>query len=61
VVALARECEHTFPGTSPCFPLLADALADLGHEEAAAHCRATGHVLGCHVLDWVLGRELPRD
>jgi hypothetical protein len=35
--------------------LLADALADLGEEEAAEHCRLPEHVKGCHVVDWVRG------
>jgi len=39
------------------YPLLADALADLGEEEAAAHCRLPDHVKGCHVVDWILGRQ----
>jgi hypothetical protein len=39
------------------YPLLADALADLGEDAAAEHCRRPdGHVKGCHVVDWVLGR-----
>jgi len=38
------------------YPLLADALTDLGEDEAAEHCRSPGHVKGCHVVDWVLGR-----
>ena len=38
------------------YPLLADALADLGEEAAADHCRTAGHVRGCHVVDWVAGR-----
>lgn len=38
------------------YPLLADALADLGEEEAAEHCRRADHVRGCHVADWVTGR-----
>jgi hypothetical protein len=37
------------------YPVLADALDDLG-EEAAAHCRLSGHVRGCHVVDWILGK-----
>jgi hypothetical protein len=55
VVALARECYETLPAIGDCFSILADALADLGEEEAAAHCRQGGHVKGCHVLDWALG------
>lgn len=38
------------------YPVLADALADLGEDEAAEHCRLPGHVKGCHVVDWILGR-----
>jgi hypothetical protein len=38
------------------YPLLADALEDLGETQAAAHCRLTGHVRGCHVVDWILGK-----
>jgi hypothetical protein len=37
------------------YPLLADALADVGEDEAAAHCRLPAHVRGCHVVDWILG------
>jgi len=37
------------------YPVLADALADLGEDEAA-DCRLSSHVKGCHVVDWVLGR-----
>jgi hypothetical protein len=52
VCGLARACydDHVH------YPLLADALADLGEDEAAAHCRQAGHVKGCHVVDRVLGR-----
>ena len=38
------------------YPVLADALADAGEDEAAAHCRLPAHVRGCHVVDWVLGK-----
>jgi hypothetical protein len=38
------------------YPVLADALADLGEDEAAAHCRLPWHVRGCHVVDWVRGK-----
>jgi hypothetical protein len=38
------------------YPLLADALDDLGETEAAAHCRQAWHVRGCHVTDWVRGK-----
>jgi hypothetical protein len=39
------------------YPLFADALADLGEADAAEHCRQAEHVKGCHVVDWVLGRQ----
>jgi hypothetical protein len=39
------------------YPLLADALADLGESGAAEHCRLADHVKGCHVVDWVLGKQ----
>jgi hypothetical protein len=38
------------------YPVLADALDDLGEAEAAAHCRLPSHAKGCHVVDWILGR-----
>jgi hypothetical protein len=38
------------------YPLLADALDDLGEPEASAHCRQPSHVKGCHVVDWILGK-----
>ena len=52
VVGLAQACydDHAH------YPLLADALDDLSEADAAAHCRQPGHVRGCHVVDWVLGR-----
>jgi hypothetical protein len=49
---LAQACEEDVAN----YPLLADALADLGEDEAAAHCRRSSHVRGCHVVDWVLGK-----
>jgi hypothetical protein len=52
VVGLASAC-----GSDPrAYLLLADALEDLGEEQATAHCREGGHVKGCHVVDWALGR-----
>ena len=57
MVGLARECYDAFPELSDRFPILADALDDLGEGQAAEHCRRGGHVKGCHVLDWVLGKE----
>jgi hypothetical protein len=52
VRGLAEACydEHSH------YPVLADALDDLGEAEAAAHCRLSGHVKGCHVVDWILGK-----
>jgi hypothetical protein len=41
-------------------PILADALeeAGCGNEQVLEHCRAEKpHVRGCHVVDWILGRE----
>jgi hypothetical protein len=57
VVELARECYAAFPKVSNRFLILADALADLGEEQAAEHCRQAEHVKGCHVLDWIRGRK----
>jgi hypothetical protein len=57
VVGLARECYEAFPAESDRFPILADALDDLGEGVAAEHCRQGGHFKGCHVIDWVLGRK----
>jgi hypothetical protein len=53
VVALARSIDEGDPGLCP---LLADALADLGEDLAAEHCRQPRHFRGCHVVDWALGR-----
>jgi hypothetical protein len=52
IVGLAQACydDHAH------YPVLADALDDLGEAEAAAHCRLSGHVKGCHVVDWILGK-----
>jgi hypothetical protein len=52
VVGLAQACydDHSH------YPVLADALDDLGEPEMAAHCRLSGHVRGCHVVDHVLGK-----
>jgi hypothetical protein len=56
VVGLASDCYTAFPAVSERFALLADALADLGEDEAAAHCRTGAHIKGCHVVDWATGR-----
>jgi hypothetical protein len=53
VHGLAEECDA---GDAELFPLLADALEEIGQDQAAAHCRQPRHARGCHVLDWVLGR-----
>src|SRR5262249_38256472 len=54
VVALARVC---YDGDHSAYPILADALEELGESRAGAHCRELLHARGCHVLDWVLGKE----
>jgi hypothetical protein len=56
VRGLAEACYAGFPEQSPDLAVLADALADLGEEAAAAHLRQGVHVKGCHIVDWVLGR-----
>jgi hypothetical protein len=58
VLALARTTyeERAFEH----LPILADALEEAGcsNKELLAHCRGPGpHVLGCWVLDLVLGQE----
>jgi hypothetical protein len=53
VLGLAEECDA---GDAELFPVLADALEDVGQDQAAAHCRRPHHTRGCHVIDWVLGR-----
>jgi hypothetical protein len=57
VVGLAEACHAAFPDVGAPFAILADALLDLGEEEAAAHCREPLHTRGCHVVDWVLGHD----
>jgi hypothetical protein len=52
VRGLAQACDDDHAH----YPLLADALDDAGEVEAAAHCRQTSHVKGCHVVDWILGK-----
>jgi hypothetical protein len=53
VVGLARSCSEAFPELSSDYSVLADALEELGEDQAAAHCRHTLHARGCHVLDWI--------
>jgi hypothetical protein len=43
-------------GDASTLGILADALVDLGEDQAAAHCREAQHVRGCHVIDWILGQ-----
>jgi hypothetical protein len=57
VLGLAQDCYAAFPEVSDHFLILADALAELGEDRAAAHCREVVHVKGCHVLDWILGKK----
>jgi hypothetical protein len=54
VLGLAQSC---YDGDHSLFPILADALEDLGEERAAAHCREKRHAKGCHVLDWILDKS----
>jgi hypothetical protein len=58
VVGLAQACYDalSLSAGGDDFLVLADALAELGEENASTHCREGGHVKGCHVLDWVLGK-----
>jgi hypothetical protein len=56
VIGLARVCYDAFPEVSDQYLILADALAELGEEAAATHCRETMHAKGCHVLDALLGK-----
>jgi hypothetical protein len=57
VLGLAKSIYAAFPDVSPEYAILADALEELGAAEAAAHCRTELHAKGCHVLDWITGRE----
>jgi hypothetical protein len=59
VLALAELIRADFPEVrSADYGILADALADLGQEDAAAHCRGATHARGCHVIDWILEQGL---
>jgi hypothetical protein len=57
VIGLAQECYSAFPAVTDRFLILADALADVGEEVAASHCRESIHVKGCHMLDWILRKK----
>jgi hypothetical protein len=57
VAGLADACRAAFPAVSEAYCVLADALEELGEEQAAAHCREAQHVRGCHVIDWILQQE----
>lgn len=37
-------------------PILANALAEMGLEDFAQHCRQPVHAKGCHVLDSIMGK-----
>jgi len=57
VRGLAGACYAAFPEVRSDFLILADALEDLGEGEAADHCRQPSHARGCHIIDWILGKE----
>jgi hypothetical protein len=57
VLGLAQAVYDAFPDVSPEYAILADALEELGENEAAAHCRQGFHARGCHVIDWVLDKR----
>jgi hypothetical protein len=44
-----------YEGDASVLPLLADALADHGEQDAADHLRQGSHVKGCHVAAWARG------
>jgi len=48
---LARLCAS---GGEDLFPILADALEELGETDASLHCRQAKHHKSCHVLEWIL-------
>lgn len=52
LMELARACHE---GDHALYPLLADALEDMGEVDAANHCRTSKHLRGCYVVDWILG------
>jgi hypothetical protein len=56
ILGLAEAIYAVFPAVSGDYLVLADALDDLGEDQAAAHCREAVHVRGCYVLDWITGR-----
>jgi hypothetical protein len=57
VLGLAQSIYAAFPAVSEDYPILADALDEIGEAEAAAHCRLESHAKGCCVVDWVLGKR----
>jgi hypothetical protein len=58
---LAQACYVGFPEIDrERFAVLADALEERGLHEAAAHCRDSVHVKGCHVIDWARTGSLER-
>jgi hypothetical protein len=52
VVGLAQACVEE-DDREP-WGILADALGDLGQDDAARHCREPFHAKGCYVLRWIL-------
>ena len=57
VLELAEVCHAAFPEVSNLFPVLADALDELGEGEAANHARQALHARGCHVVDLILSKD----
>src|SRR5262249_16797589 len=53
VLGLAEECDA---GDAELYPVLADALEDIGQDHAAPPPRRPPHPRGCRVIDGVLGR-----
>jgi hypothetical protein len=56
ISGLAKAISSSFPTVSDQYLILADALEELGEENAAAHCRKEIHSEGCSVLKWILGK-----
>ena len=54
---VAGLAQSIYDGDYGLYPVLADALADLGEDQAAAHCQEPLHVKGCHVVDAILRKE----
>jgi hypothetical protein len=54
IVGLARAIRD---GDQALYPVLADALQDVGEVSAADHCRGPLHARGCHVVDGLAGKS----